>query len=361
MRAAARHYHCAASTVCFWVQRARGRRLDRVDWADRPSGSARPANRTARSLERRIVALRRWLQWHDALGYIGAEAIRHVLLAEGRSAPSVRTIGRILRRRGVLPQKRRRYPPPPPGWYLPEVCAGRAELDQLDVVEGLQLRGQGPVEVLNAISLWGKLVLAEPATAGWRVQTITAVLRAHWRRWGRPVYLQMDNDTRFAGSTRAVRRLGRLICFCLAEGVVPVFAPPRETGFQAAIESFNGLWQAKLWQRFHHRHLRSLRLHSRAFVSAHRARYARDAMPRHFGPAHPAHHIVFLRRTDARGRIWLLGAPFTVAPHWSHRLVRASLNVSTQTLRCHALRRRDPSHQPCLKSSPFPLFSPATF
>ena len=153
MRAAARRYHCAASTVCFWVQRARGRRLDRVDWADRPSGSARPANRTARSLERRIVALRRWLQWHDALGYIGAEAIRHVLLAEDRSAPSVRTIGRILRRRGVLPQKRRRYPPPPPGWYLPEVCAGRAELDQLDVVEGLQLRGQGPVEVLNAISL----------------------------------------------------------------------------------------------------------------------------------------------------------------------------------------------------------------
>lgn len=361
LRTAARRFHCTASTVWFWVRRARGRRLDRVDWTDRPSGAAQPANRTARGLERRIVALRRWLRLHDPLGYVGPAAIRANLLAQGLAAPSARTIARILRRRGVLPQKRLRHPPPPTGWYLPSVAAGHTELDQLDVVEGLQLRGQGPVEVLNAISLWGKLALAEPATTGWRVETITTVLRTHWRQWGRPGYLQMDNDTRFAGSTRAVRRLGRLIRFCLAEGVVPVFAPPRETGFQAAIESFNGLWQAKVWQRFRHRHLRQLRSRNQAFLAAHRATHAREAVPRLLTPHVAAHQIVFLRRTDARGRIWLLGAQVSIAAHWPHRLVRATLNVSTQSLRCHALRRRDPTYQPLLKTARFPLLLPAVF
>ena len=361
LRAAARRFRCAVSTVWFWVRRTRGQRLDRVNWADRPSGAAQPANRTARSLERRIVAVRRWLRLHDPLGYVGAAAIRGHLLAQGLVVPSTRTIARILRRRGVLPQKRLRHPPPPAGWYLPSVAAGQAELDQLDVVEGLQLRGQGPVEVLNAISLWGKLALAEPATTGWRVETITAVLRRHWQQWGRPGYLQMDNDTRFAGSSRAVRRLGRLIRFCLAEGVVPVFAPPRETGFQAAIESFNGLWQAKVWERFRHRHLRQLRSRNQAFLAAHRARHAREAVPRMFALLPAAPRIIFLRRTDARGRIWLLGAQVTIAPHWPHRLVRATLHVATASLRCHALRRRDPTHQPLLKAMRFPLLLPATF
>ena len=307
------------------------------------------------------MRLRRWLRLHDPLGYVGAAAIRRNLLAAGEPAPSARTIARILHRAGVTPQKRRRHPPPPAGWYLPAVAAGRAELDQLDVVEGLPLRRGGPVEVLTGISLWGKLAWAEPAHAGWRVESIRAVLAAHWQRWGAPEYLQMDNDTRFAGSSRAVRRLGRLIRFCLAHGVVPVFAPPRETGFQAAVESFNALWQAKVWQRFRHRDLRQLRSRNQAFLEAHHRHHVQDLVPRRTGPRTIAELVVLLRRTDARGRIRVLGAEVVVAPHWPHRLVRAELNVRTQTLRVHALRRRAPTHQPVLKIHRFPLRAAVTF
>lgn len=361
LREAARRFGCAPSTVWFWLRRARDRRLDRVDWSDRSSGPPQPVNRTQRSLERRVVALRRWLRRHDPLGYVGAEAIRRRLLAHGATAPSARTIARILRRAGVTPQKRHRHPPPPAGWYLPAVASGRAELDQLDVVEGLQLRGRGPVEVLTGISLWGKLALAEPAHRGWRVESICAVLTAHWQRWGAPEYLQMDNDTRFAGSSRAVRRLGRFVRFCLAHGVVPVFTPPRETGFQAAVESFNALWQAKVWQRFRHRDLRQLRGRNRAFLGAHHHHHGREPVPRRTGSRPAAALLVFLRRTDARGRIRVLGAEVTAAPRWPHRLVRAELNVRTQTLRIHALRRRAPTDQPLLKSLHFPLRDVATF
>ena len=361
LRLAARRVTCSVSTAWLWVRRARGRRLDRMAWTDRASGSASPPNRTPRKLERRVIRLRRWLARHDPLGYVGAEAIRRRLLVEDPTAPSARTIARILHRAGLTPQKRRRQPPPPPGWYLPVVAKGAAELDQLDVVEGLHLRRLGQVEVLTGISLWGKLALAEPAPRSWRVESIRPVLTAHWARWGAPAYLQMDNDTRFAGSPRAVRRLGRLIRFCLGHGVVPLFAPPRETGFQAAVESFNALWQAKVWQRFRHRDLRQLRTRKQAFLGAHRALPRAESPERGRPPAPPAHQIIFLRRTDGTGRIRLLGAELGVAVHWAHRLVRAELDVRTQTVRVYALRRREPTHQPLLKIIRFPLRGVATF
>ena len=307
------------------------------------------------------MRLRRWLAHQGPLGYVGAEAIRRQLLAVGRHAPSARTIARILHRAGLTPQKRHRQRPPPPGWYLPAVAGGEAELDQLDVVEGLLLRGTGLVEVLTGISLWGKLALAEPVLSGWRSASIVPALAAHWQQWGAPAYLQMDNDTRFAGSSRAVRRLGRLIGFCLAEGVVPVFVPPRETGFQAAVESFNGLWQAKVWQRYRHRDLRQLASRNRAFLHAHRALRRQELPERHRRPRPPATTVVFLRRTDARGRIQLLGAQVTIAPYWPHRLVRAELDTQRQLLRAYALHRRQPTHQPLLRSRSFKLRPPATF
>jgi hypothetical protein len=306
-------------------------------------------------LERRIVRLRRWLARHDPLGYVGPEALRRSLLMSGGSVPSARTIARILQRTGVTPQKRRRHPPPPAGWYLPAVAEGRAELDQLDVVEGLHLRGHGAVEVLTGISLWGKLAMAEATLGGWVIDTIIPVMREHWAKWGAPIYLQMDNDTRFAGSSRALRRLGRFIRFCLAQGVIPVFAPPRETGFQAAVESFNGLWQAKVWQRFRHRDLPQLSHHSSDFLAAHRALPRRERLERSEAPRPPATQVIFLRRTDARGRIRLLDAEITIDPLWPHRLVRAELEVTTHSLHIHALRRRDPPHQPLLKTVHFPL------
>lgn len=354
LRQAARRWRCNVRTVWRWVRRARGRRLDRVDWTDRPCGLAVPVNRTPLKVERAVLRLRRWLARHDPLGYVGAEAIRRRLLALAGAAPSVRTIARILHRAGLTPQKRRRQPPPPAGWYLPAVAAGAAELDQLDVVEGLHLRGHGPVEVLTGISLWGKLALAEPALAGWRIETIQPVLAAHWRRWGAPAFLQMDNDTRFAGSSRAVRRLGRFVRFCLAKGVVPVFVPPRETGFQAAVESFNWLWQAKVWQRFRHRHLQELQGRNRAFLAAHR-QWRRREQPARRRRRAAARQVVFLRRTDGRGRIRLLGAELTVGTRWPHRLVRVELDTTRQQARVHALRRRAPTHQPLLKTCRFAL------
>ena len=72
----------------------------------------------------------------------------------------------MLARRGALDARQRvRRRPPPRGWYLPEVAAQWAEVESLDVVEGLVIEGGPQVEVLNVISLQEGLVGSWPRPA----------------------------------------------------------------------------------------------------------------------------------------------------------------------------------------------------
>src|SRR5690606_27065664 len=117
-----------------------------------------------------VLSLRAELKDRSDLGEFGAAAIRDALQQRGVDPlPARCTIHRILERRGALDGRRRvRRPAPPPGWYLPDLAAGRAELDSVDIVEGLVIRGGTAVEVLNATSLHGGLV------SSWPMPTVTA-------------------------------------------------------------------------------------------------------------------------------------------------------------------------------------------
>ena len=136
-RAVARAHAVSLSTVQWWVRRAGDRALDQVEWDDRPP-LAKQIHRTASAVEDVVLTLRRELKDTSDLGEYGARAIHHALTACARCpVPSVRTIGRILARRGALDAGRRlRRPPPPSGWYLPAVAGRRAELDSFDTIEG---------------------------------------------------------------------------------------------------------------------------------------------------------------------------------------------------------------------------------
>jgi len=291
----------------------------------------------------------------STLGEYGAQAIRGELAASGVTAlPALRTIGRILERRGALDgRRRRRHPPPPTGWYLPEVADRRSELDSFDVVEGLVIEGGTGVEVLNAVSMHGGLIASWPDHTIF-AHTVVQALIEHWRSFGLPAYAQFDNDTRFQGAHQFRDTIGRVIRLCLSLGVTPVFAPPRETGFQAAVESFNARWQAKVWQRFHFDSLAAVQAQSAKYGMAHRqrARLRIDAAPRRSRfpsswkldlQAQPRGCIIYLRRTDVRGRVSLLGHSFIVDRTWPHRLVRAHVDLIAEQIKFFALRRREPN------------------
>src|SRR4051795_6845630 len=182
MREVARRYGVALSTVQTWVARAGDRRLDRVDWSDRPDGPPRPVNRSTAELEDLVLITRRELKDTSDLGEFGAAAIRRALVARGvPPLPPIRTIGRILERRGALDGRRRvRRPAPPPGWYLPDLADRRVELDSFDIVEGLVLRGGLDLEGLNVTSLHGGLVGSRPMAAVTAKAAVGALVE-HWR------------------------------------------------------------------------------------------------------------------------------------------------------------------------------------
>ena len=367
LRQVARKAGVSLSTVQLWVARAGHRPLDDVEWAGR---SARPhhTRRTSRDIEDRVLQVRHELKATSDLGEFGAAAIRRALLTQGPPAvPAVRTLGRILERRGALDGRRRiRRPPPPRGWYLPAVAQRQVELDSVDIIEGLHLRGGGPdIEVLTVISLHGGLVGA------WPVLQVTAkgaveLLLAHWRAVGLPRYVQFDNDNIFQGPHQHRDAVGRVVRLCLGLGLTPVFAPPREPGLQAAIEAFNGRWQAKVWARFPYDSVAALQAQSARYITAvrHRAALSIDSAPPRRPVAAPWHldlqapprgQVIYVRRTTEHGEVHLLGRTFVVDPLWGFRLVRCEVDFTAERIRCSALRRRQPDHQPLLAELPYAL------
>ena len=367
LREVAAQYRVSAPTVQRWVERAKGKRLARADFSDQPDVPHKVANRTSAEIERQALQLRRELKEQSDLGEFGAAAIHREMERRNlRPLPAVRTISYILQRYGALDYRvRQRNLPPPLGWYLPEVVAKLAELDQFDFVEGLVIKDGPEVEVLNVVSLHGGLVGAWPTT-GCTAESARMAMIEHWRQWGLPDYAQFDNDTRFQGPHAQPDTIGTVIKFCLSLGVVPVFAPPREHGMQNAIEGFNGRWQAEVWARFHHDDLPALQAQSAKYITAYRQRQAgrmeqspvRRPFPKRwkFDPnAKVRGQIILIRRTSDQGTVSVLGHQFEVAKHWIHRLVRCVVDIDAKVIRFYSLRRREPQQQPLLQEAVYSL------
>jgi transposase len=367
LRAVAQRFGVGVATVALWVQRARGRRLDRVDWADRSHAPHR-TRRTDPALEDLVLRTRRHLQQTSDLGAFGAAAIAESLQAQGvAGVPSLRTLNRILARRGALDRRQcQRRPPPPRGWYLPDLAAAPCELDRVDLLEGLVLKHGPHVEVLTGISLHGGLPVSWPVRAPVTSKRIVASLIEHGREVGLPPYAPFDNDRVFQGTQRYPDALGRVIRWCLSLPIVPVLVPPRERGFQALLESYNGWWQAKVWARFQHaslaawqqrshRYVRALRRHRAARIeAAHERRpFPQDGKLNRHAPLKG--RVIYLRRTKDSGQVEVLGQNGPVSETWPNRLVRAEVDRSGGTIRFYTLRRRAPADQPLVLEQPYQL------
>ena len=364
VREVAGRFGVSVGTVVHWVSQAHGKRLDRVSFTNCKPGRA--WNRTSEEVEQRILSTRTSLREESILGEYGADAIGLALRQDEALAPvpGRTTIYRVLARHGLLDgAHRQRRPAPPKGWYLPDLAAGRAELDSFDFIEDLKIADGPLISALTATSLHGALadvwIMAQPRAA----ITVDALIE-RWRRDGLPDYAQFDNDTVFQGGHRFADSVGRVSRLCLALGILVVFAPPREPGFQNAIEGFNGLWQSKVWQRYRFPDVATLKSVSARYIGAYRAKTAgrreaapsRRAFPRGFRldlNASLKGTLIFLRRSNEVGAVHLLGTAFPVDKYWVHRLVRCEVNFTHRRIRFYALRRRDPNDQPLLRELPY--------
>jgi hypothetical protein len=359
LRSVARRFAVSVGTVSHWVGHARGKPLTRVNFADGKPGRA--WNRTPASVESQILHVRDKLRKHSVLGEYGGDAIAAALGASPRHLQSVgrSTIYRVLERRGALDAvHRHRRPAPPKGWYLPDLARGAVEMDSFDFIEDLKIANGPLVCLLTGISVHGALVDAWVMPQR-RASATAEALLARWQACGLPAYAQFDNDTVFQGPHQFVDTVGQVSRLCLALGVIPVFAPPREPGLQNAIEGFNALWQSKVWQRHHCATVAALKRVSATYIAAHRNKTAhrrdsasaRRPVPKHFTWDRNAELkglMIFIRRSDGHGTVHLLGRPYPVAKDWPNRLVRCEVSFTHRRIRFYALRRRDPDTQPLL-------------
>ena len=118
LREVAKDFKETKSTVGRWVAHAQGKRLDRIDFYDKPSGSKQPKNKSPRTLETRVLQLRKYLKDKSILGLHGAATILEEMKRRGDTTiPAKSTISNILKRNGMIDNRTRiRRPAPPPGW-----------------------------------------------------------------------------------------------------------------------------------------------------------------------------------------------------------------------------------------------------
>ena len=354
IRSVAQTFRVSKTTVERWKNHADGKRLDRVDWNNQVNESAKPANRSPESIEQCVLTLRKHLKENSPLGEHGADAIlREMEQRNCPDPPSRATVNRILKRHGELDGRRRkRFKAPPTGWYLKPLTRKLAELDQFDYIEDLCIEGGQTFQVLNGISLHGGLVGSWPMGRMTSENTVQKILE-FWYEFGLPDYAQFDNSTVFQGS-RWPDSLGKVVRCCLSLGVIPVFVPPRETGFQASIESYNGRWERGVWERFRFENLKGVQNQSKVYVEAtrlkngerHETAPTRWQIPEDWRldyTAKPQGKVIFIRRTTDEEYVEVMGHWWLVPGAGAHKLVRADVDLTKNKISFYRLRRREPS------------------
>jgi putative transposase len=333
-----------------WLKRSETRT---PDWAaERSRRPARSPRRVTAEREATILATRRSLARRHL--FCGAQAIAWELRDVGVVPPSVRTIGRILERHGLVTREREGYVAK--GTAYPVLRAEHAgHVHQTDFVGPCYLRGPRRFYSLHSVDL---------ATGRCAVQALPnrssqPTLDALWATWGRlgiPAHQQVDNEMVFYGSRTHPRGLGPLIRLCLASDVEPWFIPPAEPWRNGVVERFNDLWQQRGPLRRRLRSLAAVDRASQAFEARHNAHYrysklggrtpnatlAASAVRLRFpasgqAPRHPLpkpetgryHLIRFVRHDTA---IDIFGEVFRVPDEAMYAYVRATVDVARQCL-----------------------------
>jgi hypothetical protein len=358
--------HRSRGWLSKWLHRCRKFGLDGL--GDQSRVPKHIPNQTPESLVRKILALRDELAAHKsrraAFAGIGAETIHFELQQRGiRRLPAISTIEKILARAGKTKKVKVKRPSGgPPYPYVPARKMG--DLQQTDLVGPRHLRGPGGVT--RFYSIHSIDVVGQTAAASQFRDKRTISLCRHlvdsWRVMGLPRVSQMDNEMAATGGGRYRYSLSQLIRLHLLLGVHLRFIPPKEPGRNAAIESFNAVWQVRVL-RHPSPHLRALRrtsdrfLHYHHFQKPNRSLRAADHgtrfpgilrdqlwptlrhLPSAFSLEHylddrghlalpiARGHVSFVRKVDAHGRIEFNGSEYFIRRRLERQYVVATLST----------------------------------
>lgn len=181
----------------------------------------------------------------DRLKYIGGPAVRTRLKAkEEPCLPSVPTIERILREKGLTRQKSAKAQPEV---TYPHLRPSQSQqLCQVDIVPHF-LTGGEAVACFNALDVVSRYPTSQ-AYSRRRAQDATRFLRHVWQTIGIAHYTQVDNEACFCGGFTHPYVLGQVVRAALLVGTELVFSPVRHPQSNCFVERFHQDYNRHVWQ-----------------------------------------------------------------------------------------------------------------
>jgi len=313
--------------------------------------------RTDKEMESTVVNVRNALMEgneHESkyLG-ISADAIQYRLEKHGFSReemPSVSTIKRIVKKHGLIVNKRERYKRVKSKKRYTILNPTRIdEMHQMDFVGPRFIKGYGAISSLNLIDVVSNQVHIEQYDTR-SMDNIIGFLIRFWRNNAIPRYLQLDNGMYFIGDFKYPRRFCRFLRFCLYVGVEVVFINPKCPWMNGSIENFNGWFEAKFWDKEKFTSLEDMRAKSTHFVDQYNDLSAwknKNKSLEHINPTRILNKsleisqdklpltdgkIHFIRKVNNEGDISVLNEAFEVGKEFIDEYVWATICLKKQRI-----------------------------
>lgn len=205
-------YEIARETGYVWVRRYRERGLDGL--VEQSRAAWRHGNQTPAKIEQMVLELR------EAHSRWGPRKLKRILEREepGRKWPAASTIGALLKREGLVAERRRRRRTAP--YSEPLAHANGANRVWCADFKGWFRTGDGrridPLTISDAHSRYLLRCQAVEKTDTTRVQ---AIFETCFREYGMPEAIRTDNGAPFAST--AIAGLSRLAVWWMKLGIVP--------------------------------------------------------------------------------------------------------------------------------------------
>ncbi len=339
-----------------WLYKWRERHVpDDPNWYQ--DQSRRPCTnpqRTSAEIEE-IVKMVRLNLYNNGL-FCGAQAIHWEMEELGvKPLPSLRTINRILNRKGLTHRRTGHYEPKgTPYPTLPVLLPNQTH--QADFVGPRYLKCPIRFYSLNIVDLNTGRCGLQPLLSR-SGQSVTNGFWAIWKRMGIPQNIQVDNEMVFYGSPTHPRGMGPLIRLCLHHNVDLWFIPAAEPWRNGVVEKFNdhykqkfirkvtmtteaGLKQASLdFEHKHNSNYRYSKLRGQTPLKALSGSSVKLIFPsQEQAPCYPLkkpesgrYHLLRFIRSDLSLNIF--GELFNVSPELQYEYVVATIDVKEQKLK----------------------------
>lgn len=374
--------------LCKWLRRYKEKGPEGLQ--DQSRAPKKIWRKTSERLVQKILSIRAELESHksrrSAFAGKGAEVIQWELQQRKiGDIPSLSTIDRILfrygktgRRKAKNDNHRQLYP------YVQAKKMGT--LQQTDIVGPRYLWGPDGVTrfyAFQTVDVVGHTAFSSQFTDKQTISLCRHLVET-WRSMGIPNVSQMDNEMAAVGGGRYPYSLSQTIRLHLLLGIHLVFIPQGEPGRNAAVESFNSLWQERVLHRHQCPTLRSLKRANERFLryyhyqKPHRGLTQKEDgtrfpgmlrdqrwsslrhLPKRFnlddykdfkGNLHlpiAKGRVSFTRKVDSQGEIEVNGSTYFIRKKLEHQYVVA-------TIFSHRKRLVVKQENKIIKSFPFPI------